>query len=43
MMMHDIWYYKLDEKDLAYARELISNWLDPAITAEQLMEPKSKH
>lgn len=43
MMMHDIWYYKLDEKDLAYARELITNWLDPAITAEQLMEPKSKH
>ena len=43
MMMHDIWYYKLDEKDLAYARELIANWLDPAITAEQLMEPKSKH
>lgn len=43
MMMHDIWYYKLDEEDLAYARELITNWLDPAITAEQLMEPKSKH
>ncbi|SYX83691.1 LCP family protein [Paenibacillus alvei] len=43
MMMHDIWYYKFDEKDLAYARELITNWLDPAITAEQLMEPKSKH
>lgn len=43
MMMHDIWYYKLDEEDLAYARGLITNWLDPAITAEQLMEPKSKH
>ncbi|WP_312847058.1 LCP family protein [Paenibacillus popilliae] len=43
MMMHDIWYYKLDEEDLAYARKLIANWLDPTITAEHLMEPKSKH
>lgn len=42
MMKHDIWYYNLDEGDLAYARELIANWLDPAVTAEKLMEPRSK-
>ena len=35
-----IWYYDIDQEDLSYTRELITNWLDSDTTAAQLIIPK---
>lgn len=34
-----IWYYDIDQEDLAYTQALLANWLDPDTTAAQLIKP----
>lgn len=39
-MNDGVWYYMPDEEDLAYVKELITNWVDPNTAKEQLMVPR---
>ncbi|BFH70180.1 transcriptional regulator LytR [Paenibacillus dendritiformis] len=40
-IMDDIWYLILNEEDLAYARKLIDNWLDPEVLSAELLLPET--
>lgn len=35
----DAWYYAIDPEDLTYTQQLIANWLDADITAQELIRP----
>lgn len=41
-IMDDIWYLILNEEDLAYARKLIDNWLDPEVLSAELLLPETQ-
>ncbi|MDG0873166.1 LCP family protein [Paenibacillus thiaminolyticus] len=39
-MMSNVWYYMVDEEDMAYVKTLLDNWLDPNTKKADLMEPR---
>ncbi|MCR8844487.1 LCP family protein [Paenibacillus sp. SC116] len=38
----DSWYYELIPEDIEYTKQLITNWMDPNTSVEQLIDPELK-